>query len=565
MTEEHKTSEDIKKALEQKKEDLSMKKAELGFLEIRKGEKDKTKEVLQVKFQNLVKEYWDLENKVIESNNKILELEKKLEEEKLKESQKKEVGEESQKNKDDTKEAPQAHKEKTPEPPKNLPVKPEAETQAPEEKNPESLEQKVAKLKMERQKEFQRINYQDGGEFLQKNKNECVRANAALDEWIRLLEINPNEHDFVNAIITSPLHEDIKDFINNDLFGQDLWDKNYEKIRARYVSIEDKINSKYDAEIDKLEQEALTLKEYIPQNIVGYLAIPNKDGSFSERAFTKEPQPVSSFYQAEDLGNNRFALSFWNSEHSVKSATSSHELILDPVCKIRNALNQETNKIVVTKPALFEKKGDKFVLTEPMELYYEEAKLSDYEIQKIKEKFNALRQELNTEYNNLPVKPEAETQAPEEKNPESLEQKVDQLSVEELKKEINEIIGSKTQTLEEKGLEYKNIDITSKGTSFDITAHFNGIDKASKIGKLDFGAILESRDGEILVRDHGFRVNAIKRGILAMFLTAEDKGMIDKMAQDIGSGIKEYLTQTRGKEIDSLEIKDGKLNVSYKL
>ena len=162
------------------------------------------------------------------------------------------------------------------------------------------------------------------------------------------------------------------------------------------------INAKYDAElaalgttdtkadIERRRQEELSVEEYKPKNTIGYLPIPNKDGSFSAKSFNETPNESSSMFQVEDLGNDRISVSFWNNNRAVNDATSSPELILNPIVRLKDALNQNTNKITTTKPAIFKKQGDKYVLEQMAEMYYSTPTKSKNEIDKINAKYDLL-------------------------------------------------------------------------------------------------------------------------------------------------------------------------------
>lgn len=176
---------------------------------------------------------------------------------------------------------------------------------------------------------------------------------------------------------------------NTDKDGEDTKTENTKEISNKESEL---------AEIDMQEKEALTVKEYVPKNVVGYLPIPNKDGSFPESVFSKDPNRGNTFYKVEDLGNNKFALCVWNNKMAVNSITSSPELIANPVANIKNALNQDAIKITITNPAIYRKENGKFVQESKMDWYYDEAKLSDKETSMIKEKFNALRKKVEEKY-----------------------------------------------------------------------------------------------------------------------------------------------------------------------
>lgn len=104
-----------------------------------------------------------------------------------------------------------------------------------------------------------------------------------------------------------------------------------------------------------------------------YAPIPNKDGSFTATNVTVIENPSSSFYKftITDSLSQRATFEFLNVERAIKDATSSPELILNPVCKIKNALNQNAKKIRTVKPGTVVKQNDKWVVDKPAEIEYE--------------------------------------------------------------------------------------------------------------------------------------------------------------------------------------------------
>lgn len=104
-----------------------------------------------------------------------------------------------------------------------------------------------------------------------------------------------------------------------------------------------------------------------------YAPIPNKDGSFTATNVTGIENPSSSFYKftITDSFSQRATFEFLNVERAIKDATSSPELILNPVCKIKNALNQNAKRIRTVKHGTVVKQNDKWVVDKPAEIEYE--------------------------------------------------------------------------------------------------------------------------------------------------------------------------------------------------
>ena len=104
---------------------------------------------------------------------------------------------------------------------------------------------------------------------------------------------------------------------------------------------------------------------------VFYVSIPNKDGSFNESAFTKNINPTDSFYKLILKEPNRASFEFLNEDRAAKSAISSPELILFPVCKIKNAPDTNTKRLRTITPGIIVKRNDKWELDKPAEIEYE--------------------------------------------------------------------------------------------------------------------------------------------------------------------------------------------------
>ena len=104
-----------------------------------------------------------------------------------------------------------------------------------------------------------------------------------------------------------------------------------------------------------------------------YAPIPNKDGSFSAANVTSIENQSSSFYKFTIIDNSsqRASFEFLNVERAIKDATSRPEMILNPVCKVRNALNQNAKRIKTIEPGIVIKQNDKWILDKSAEVEYE--------------------------------------------------------------------------------------------------------------------------------------------------------------------------------------------------
>jgi hypothetical protein len=104
-----------------------------------------------------------------------------------------------------------------------------------------------------------------------------------------------------------------------------------------------------------------------------FAPIPNRDGSFNASKVTSTEDQSASFYKFTITDNlsQKATFEFFNVERAIKDATSSPELILNPVCRIKNALNQNAKRIKTVKPGSVEKQNDKWIVYQLAEIEYE--------------------------------------------------------------------------------------------------------------------------------------------------------------------------------------------------
>jgi hypothetical protein len=100
---------------------------------------------------------------------------------------------------------------------------------------------------------------------------------------------------------------------------------------------------------------------------------PNSNGSFNASVVTPLENQSSSFFKFTLLDGfpQKAEFEFINNERAIKDALSSYELILKPVCKFNNALNQNAKKIITSKVGLVEKQNDKWLVKNKAEITYE--------------------------------------------------------------------------------------------------------------------------------------------------------------------------------------------------
>lgn len=196
----------------------------------------------------------------------------------------------------------------------------------------------------------------------------------------------------------------------------------------------------------------------------------------------------------------------------------------------------------------------------------EKIKSNKINIDKLKEELSLLQQEkLDAEKNNIntitTIEPEEKkvVEVPKsEPGKETKKENIEELNSQKLKIEVEKVIKSFANTLEEKGVVYKSLDIESKGDSFHIVAHLAGTGlKRIAIGKPKFIADIKSRDGKIIVPHNELEAS----GVVKTFVKQE---AIDKFANTIGDEIKKYIEKSRGKEVERIDIENGVLKITYK-
>lgn len=102
-----------------------------------------------------------------------------------------------------------------------------------------------------------------------------------------------------------------------------------------------------------------------------YASIPNTDSSFSHNALTEGINPTESFYKLTLKDSNKASFEFLNEERAAKNASSSPELILYPVCKIKNSPTQNVKRIKTITHGVLVKRNEKWELETPAVIEYE--------------------------------------------------------------------------------------------------------------------------------------------------------------------------------------------------
>jgi hypothetical protein len=157
----------------------------------------------------------------------------------------------------------------------------------------------------------------------------------------------------------------------------------FEKSVNRNISDLNDSISKLQNEVSILSENKITKNEVIniqqpvqrqeKKKEILFAPAPNSDGSFNSSVVLSTENQSSSFYKFTLLDGfpQKAEFEFINSERAIKDALSSYELILKPVCKFNNALNQNAKKITTLKAGLVEKQNDKWIVKQKAEITYE--------------------------------------------------------------------------------------------------------------------------------------------------------------------------------------------------
>lgn len=104
---------------------------------------------------------------------------------------------------------------------------------------------------------------------------------------------------------------------------------------------------------------------------VYYASFPNSDGTFNNSSLIEEINPTESFYKLTLKDSNKASFEFLSDERAAKHASSSPELILYPVCKMKNSPTQNVKRIKTITPGIVVKRNDKWEMESPALIEYE--------------------------------------------------------------------------------------------------------------------------------------------------------------------------------------------------
>ena len=102
-----------------------------------------------------------------------------------------------------------------------------------------------------------------------------------------------------------------------------------------------------------------------------YASIPNKDGSFNESSININMNSTESFFKFTKMDSHKASFEFLNDERAAKNASNSPELILYPICKIKNSPRQDVKRIRTITPGIMVKRNDKWELDTSAVIEYE--------------------------------------------------------------------------------------------------------------------------------------------------------------------------------------------------
>jgi hypothetical protein len=189
----------------------------------------------------------------------------------------------------------------------------------------------------------------------QKTDLQSIDTKKTLMELKQEFVLNVNNNDFKRSVERNI--SDLNSAINS--------------LQSEFGRLLLKTQNQYNAQESNLIQKAQIEKAHKLEIL--YAPIPNRDGSFNSSNVTNTEDESSSFYKFTITDNlsQKATFEFLNVERAIKDATSSPELILNPVCRIKNALNQNAKRIKTVKHGTVTKQNEKWIVDKPAEIEYE--------------------------------------------------------------------------------------------------------------------------------------------------------------------------------------------------
>lgn len=148
--------------------------------------------------------------------------------------------------------------------------------------------------------------------------------------------------------------------------------KEIEKIQRDILNLQntmDKYTSTQKHQISSSHQ--VDIRQNKQKREILYAPAPDKDGSFKVSVVVASENQNSSFYKFTLVSNNKAEFELITSERALMDALGSYQLILQPVCKFLNTVNQNAKRIRTVKEGIVVKENDKWILDTKAEIRYE--------------------------------------------------------------------------------------------------------------------------------------------------------------------------------------------------
>jgi len=148
---------------------------------------------------------------------------------------------------------------------------------------------------------------------------------------------------------------------------------------------------------------------------------------------------------------------------------------------------------------------------------------------------------------------------PKKENKKTKESDVDTFDRDKLETEVEKVIKMFAEDLKKKNIKYENLNITTNERGFHLVAHMSGIGFGTSflIGKPNFVADIECKDGKIIVLNHRLEANHFVNSFV-------NQEQINKLANTLGEEVKKYIEEKENKKIERFDIEDGALKITYK-
>ncbi|ATL46429.1 hypothetical protein COR50_04145 [Chitinophaga caeni] len=192
------------------------------------------------------------------------------------------------------------------------------------------------------------------------------RAIRALKEKVNTLERRLVKVENQGMLVAPPSKNikapEIKDFQDN-----------LEIMNERILSMELTLNYIRDNTANTEPAQEGPDPSLAPDTLL-YAPIPNSQGQFDATKVNNQFNTMGSFYKFTITDHRGSEASFefiGNKENQVREATNAPDMILRPVCNIKNSLNQNARSIKTIEPGIVRKNNGKWELYKKAEIEYE--------------------------------------------------------------------------------------------------------------------------------------------------------------------------------------------------